>query len=325
MNIAVDAMGGNHAPSEIVKGAVAACKESEISIILVGDKKKISELIKDKEIENIRIYHSPEVIYMDEPPFEALRKKKMSSVRLAFELLKEGKADAVVSAGNSGAFIGAAILSIGLLDGIEKPAIATLIPTKRSYTVLIDSGANVDCKPFHLFQFGLLGHIFCSSFLGIKSPKIAVLSIGEEEGKGNKIVKSVYKIFQESPLNFIGNIEGNEIFSGDADVVVCDGFVGNISLKICEGLADFIMEWISEDVSERVLEKIKRKLDYEEYGGGIVLGINGIGIICHGRSTSKAIKNAIITAKDLLKKQVLKDMKMELKNILNSFGRKGYG
>ncbi len=317
MNIAIDAMGGNYAPKEIVKGAVEAAKELNINIILVGNKKGILELIGEEVISNINICHCSEVINMDEIPIKAIRKKKTSSMGIAFDLVKHGLADGVISAGNSGAFIASAVCNIGLLRHIDKPAVASILPGRKGSVILIDSGANVDCKISHIFQFALLGHCFATAYLGIKYPKIGLLSIGEENSKGNKLVKRAYKLLRNSPLNSIGNIEGTDIFNGDIDVAVCDGFVGNIALKICEGLAQFVSDWIVHEIKDLLsVEKIIKRLDYEEYGGGVVVGINGLGILCHGRSSSKAIKKAIFMAVDIIKKRVLEGISKEFESIL---------
>ena len=326
MNIAVDAMGGNYAPDEIVKGAIAAAQELDSDITLVGNKKKICELLEGVDLSNIKICHSSEVISMDELPTRAVRRKRFSSIRMAFDLLKEKRADVVVSAGNSGAFIAAATLSLGLINGIEKPAIASLLPGKNGPFVLIDSGANMDCKPSHLYQFALLGHAFGVSWLNKKRPRVGLLSVGEENNKGKKLVRTTFAMLQHSPLNFIGNIEGSDIFNGDVDVVVCDGFVGNVALKVCEGIAQSINSWITQKVTHPELVKdLTQKLNYEEYGGGIMLGTNGLGILCHGRSSSKAIKNAIKMAAHFIEEKTAYRILMELKDISGNYKGESYG
>ncbi len=330
MNIAVDAMGGNYAPDEIVKGVIEAVEgrqESlDLEITLVGDRKKISGLLEGYNHPDIKICHSSEVIYMDELPIRAVRQKRFSSIRMAFDLLKEKEVDAVVSAGNSGAFIAAAILSLGPIRDIEKPAIASILPGKNGPFILIDSGANVDCRSSYLYQFALLGHALAVSYLDIKRPRIALLSVGEEDNKGNRLVKRAYGMLSHSPLNFIGNIEGSDIFNGNVDVVVCDGFVGNVALKLCEGVAQSISNWIVQEIKEPSLVKdLVRRLDFEEYGGGVVLGINGLGILCHGRSSSKAIKNAIAMAAHFIEKRIPNRILLELEHISNNYKGESYG
>lgn len=326
MNVAVDAMGGNYAPGEIVKGAISAAEELGLEITLVGDEKKISGLCKDDGGLNIKIVHSPEVIYMNELPTRAIRQKRLSSIRIAFDLLKEKKVNAVVSAGNSGAFIATAILSLGLLKNIEKPAIASIMPGRKGPFILIDSGANVDCKAPYLYQFALLGHALAVSYLNIRRPRIGLLSVGEEDVKGSRVVKRAYGMLQHSPLNFIGNIEGSDIFNGGVDVVVCDGFVGNVALKICEGLALSIINWIVQEIKQpAVVKDLVKRLNYEEYGGGIVLGVNGLGILCHGRSSSKAIKNAIAMAAHFIRNKVILKILLELEHISDNCKGESYG
>jgi len=322
----VDAMGGNYAPGEIVKGAMEVAQELDLEITLVGDKKEISELLKGYRYSNIKICHSSEVIYMDEIPTKAVLQKRFSSIRMAFDLIKEKEADAVISAGNSGAFIATAILSLGLMKDIEKPAIASILPGKNGPFILIDSGANVDCKSSYLYQFALLGHALAVSYLDIKRPRIGLLSVGEEDTKGSRLVRRAYGMLRHSPLNFIGNIEGSDIFNSYVDVVVCDGFVGNVALKICEGVAQSISNWIVQEIGEPTLVKeLTKRLNYEEYGGGIVLGINGLGILCHGRSSSKAIKNAIIMAAHFIKNKIPYRILLELEHVSNNYKGESYG
>ncbi len=320
MKIAVDAMGGDYAPKEIIKGALEALQDIEEDIVLIGDKKEINKFLKGYEfLDRIEIFHSPEKVYMDESPTKAILKKKNSSIKIAFELLNQKKVDAVVSAGNSGAFVASAIFNLGLIKGIEKPAIASILPGKKGRFILIDSGANVDCKVQNLYQFALMGSALASSFLNIEEPKIGLLSIGEEENKGNRLVRQGHDLFKKSNFNFVGNVEGTSIFENVADVIVCDGFVGNIALKIAEGTAQYIKDWILK--KETLLLMDSNKLDYEEYGGGVLLGINGLGIICHGRSSSKAIKNAIIMASIFFRNNILDKFLAELSNMGDGYGR----
>ena len=302
MIIAVDAMGGDNAPEVVVHGAVQACEEIDCDIILVGDSTAVSPYL-EKVIrkDRVTVYHCSQVVDMGESPMKAYKEKKDSSIRVAFELLKTGKADAVVSAGNSGATMVAGVMASGKIEGVDRPALASVLPGDKGDVVLIDVGGNVDCRPVHLYQFGIMAEAFAASCLGIRQPKIGLLNIGEEPGKGNDLVKAAYDLFNDSPLNFYGNIEGRDILSGKVQVVVCDGFVGNVVLKLSEGLAESIIERfisglteIVVDISEKdFLKEFKESLDYAQYGGAPVLGINGVCIVCHGHSSWKAIKNAI--------------------------------
>ena len=302
MIIAVDAMGGDNAPEVVVHGAIQASNELDCKIILVGDSTAVSRYLKNStKREMVTVHHCCEVVEMGESPMKAYRDKKDSSIRVAFDLLKTGKADAVVSAGNSGATMVAGIMASGKIEGVERPGLATVLPGDEGDVVVIDVGGNVDCRPVHLYQFGIMAEAFAASCLGIKDPKIGLLNIGEEPGKGNDLVKAAYELFKNSPLNFYGNIEGRDILSGNVQVVVCDGFVGNVVLKLSEGLAESItarfingLAGIVDDVSEKgFLKEFKETLDYAQYGGAPVLGINAVCFVCHGHSSGKAIKNAI--------------------------------
>ena len=330
MKIAIDAMGGDYAPNEIVKGAIKAVECIDADLILVGNEKKIRALCEDGLVgKHISVYHCSEIISMDEIPVKAILKKRYASIKVAFELVRHRKVEAVISAGNSGAFVTSAVLNLGLVKGIEKPAIASILPGKNGPFILVDSGANADCKAQHLYQFALMGHALAVSYLKIDAPKIGLLSIGEESSKGNKLVKEAYKILQHSPLNFVGNVEGTVLFNSLVDVVVCDGFVGNVVLKTCEGIAQYIKDLISKGISRCVrdsdlIKRVLMRLDYEEYGGGIVLGVNGLGVICHGRSSSKSIKNAIIMTFHFLKNKIIDKILLEL-NRINGFLGESYG
>jgi len=330
MRIAVDAMGGDYAPDEVVKGVVRAVDHIDADLVLVGNEKRIRALSEGALLnKRISVYHCSETIRMDEIPAKAILKKRYASIKVAFELVRRKKADAVISAGNSGAFVTSAVLNLGLLKGIEKPAIASILPGRSSPFILIDSGANVDCKAQHLYQFALMGHALAVSYLNIDAPRIGLLSIGEESNKGNSLVKQAYRLLQHSPLNFKGNVEGTVLFDNLVDVVVCDGFVGNIVLKTCEGIAQYAKDLISKEINScekdsELTKKIFKRLDYEEYGGGIVLGVNGLGIICHGRSSSKSIKNAIIMTFHFLKNRIIDKISSEL-NRINGFLGERYG
>ncbi len=320
MRIALDAMGGDHAPAVTVAGAIEAVIESHgLSVLLIGDETELINELKERDYPAslISIRHASQVVNMDEAPLTALRRKKDSSIKVAVELVKSGEADAMVSAGNSGVVMATALFLLGKLRGVERPAIAAVMPTLKGLFVLIDAGANVDCKASHLLQFAIMGEAYAKSIFNINAPKIGLLGIGEEDAKGNELTKETFKLLKDSCINFIGNIEGKNIFIGDADVVVCDGFVGNIALKISEGLAEAIAKMLKREISERTsgrigylflkdaLRSFKKKTDYSEYGGAPLLGISKPCIISHGRSTAKAIKNAVKLAGEFYKKGVL--------------------
>jgi phosphate acyltransferase len=311
MKIAIDAMGGDDAPGPIVEGAVLAAREFGVGIILVGESGAIrNELIRyNVSGLDISVVHAAQKVAMEEAPSVVIRRKRDSSIWLATELVKKSNAVAVISAGNSGATMATALFILGPLKGVERPAIATILPTLTGSAVLLDVGANVDCKPLHLFQFATMGHEYAEWVLQKSQPKIGLLSIGEEETKGNEVTKEAFKILKSSPLNFIGNVEGRDVYSGTADVIVCDGFIGNVALKISEGLADVLGKLLKREIASSLggklgylvlraaFQRFQRRVDYAEYGGAPLLGVNGISIICHGRSSAKAIKNAIRVAK----------------------------
>lgn len=320
MRIALDAMGGDYAPATTVEGAVEALIEhKELSVILVGDESEISLELKKKNCNGLKISvkHASQKVEMDEAPLAALRRKKDSSLRVAIDLVKSRDADAIVSAGNSGVVMATALHVLGKIPGIERPAIAAVMPTLKDRFILIDAGANVDCKPLHLYQFAIMGEAYARYIFNVDNPKIGLLGIGEEDAKGNELTKETFKLLRNSHINFIGNVEGKDIFAGEADVVVCDGFVGNIALKISEGLAETITKMLKREISEKAggrigylffksaLKNFKKKTDYSEYGGAPLLGLSKPCIISHGRSTSKAIKNAIKLAANFHSKGVL--------------------
>ncbi len=326
MRIAVDAMGGDFAPEEIVKGALRAVGfYPDITVILVGQKDKITACLPDTEITSqIEIYEASEVVGMDEHPASAIKRKKDSSIVVATRLVKEGEAEALVSAGNTGAQMAAALLGLGRIKGINRPAIGTVIPTLQDGKLLLDVGANPDAKPENLLQYGLMGSIYAEKILGISNPKVALLNIGSEEGKGNELVQAAYELFKSSNLNFTGNIEGRDIPYGKADVIVCDAFVGNIVLKTIEGMASSLFKLIKEKITATTVRKmgallikpglkeIAHTLDYAEYGGAPLLGVNGTSIICHGSSNEKAIFNAIRVAKECVEEEIIDKIKVEL-------------
>lgn len=310
MKIAIDAMGGDYAPSVVVEGAVAAARESDFSLILVGDQDAIQRELSRHNAAAlpIEIVHASEVVGMDDSPIAPLRGKQDSSIRVAIDLVKEDKAQAVVSAGNTGAVMASAKVVLGAIKGVERPAIAAVLPSRNGQSLLLDVGANVDCKPFHLLQFAIMGNIYAQEVMGIIKPAVGLLNIGEEKSKGNELTKETFPLLEDAPLNFIGNVEGRDIYNGKADVIVSDGFIGNVGLKISEGVADIITSLIKKEVgSNRISQaaalflkpawkRMKKIMDYSEYGGAPLLGIDATCIICHGGSNAKAIKNGIFLA-----------------------------
>jgi len=318
MWIAVDAMGGDHAPRAVVEGAVAAAREFGVGIILVGDKDKVdSELAAlDTSRLNLRVVHASQVVDMSDSASVAHRRKKDSSIRVAVELVKSGEAAAVISAGHTGASMATAFFVLGAVTGVERPAIAALVPTMNGFSIMLDVGANVDCKPIHLLQFAVMGDVLARKVHNMQRPKVGLLSIGEEDTKGNELTREAFKLLKASQLNFIGNVEGRDVFNGKADVIVCDGFIGNVAIKISEGLAEAMNALLKREIEEAIggqlgylllrpaFKKFKKRLDYSEYGGAPLLGVNGVCIICHGHSSPKAIMNAVKLAHDSHVKQL---------------------
>jgi glycerol-3-phosphate acyltransferase PlsX len=310
MRIVVDAMGGDLAPASVVEGAVCAAKQFDVEIILVGQKDLVDlELAKFAPLpRGLTVQHAQEVVRMDEAATVAVRKKKDSSITKAVELLKHRQADALVSAGNTGAVVCASTLYLGILSGVERPGIAITIPTLDGESVLIDAGANIDPKPAHLLQYAIMADTYIKSVLEKDNPRVGLLNIGEEETKGTGFLKETYSLLEQAKINFIGNIEGKDINSGECDCIVCDGFVGNVALKVSEGLVHVILEFIKREVAKSALGKLgavflkkglssfRKDMDYAEYGGAPLLGVDGVVIIGHGHSSANAIKNAIRVA-----------------------------
>jgi glycerol-3-phosphate acyltransferase PlsX len=332
MRVVLDAMGGDLAPSVNVEGAVETVNEcDDVDVILVGDESSIQKELRNKRYSanRISVVHASQVVEMHESPMVAIRKKKDSSIRVGIGLVKAGKADAFVSAGHSGVVMATSLMMLGTAKVVDRPAIATLMPTLRDPFIMLDVGATVDCNPQNLLQFALMGSTYCRLVLKRPDPKVALLSIGEEDIKGNEVTKEAFKLIKKSKLNFIGNIEGKDIFSGKADVVVCDGFIGNIALKISEGLAETILKMLKQEISsvstgrvgyllmKPAIRKFKKRTDYDEYGGAPLLGINGTSIISHGRSSSKAIKNALRVAADYAAKRVYEAITVDIENDLH--------
>ncbi|MEJ2229845.1 MAG: phosphate acyltransferase PlsX [Nitrospirales bacterium] len=294
--------------------------------ILVGDEPSLKSHL-DKlggKKPNIEIFHASQVVDMHESPALIARKKRDSSIWRATELVKNKQADALVSAGNTGATMVSAFFLLGLIQGVERPAIAATLPTRQGKAIMLDVGATVDCTARQLFQFGIMGHEYGRHLLGVDRPRVGLLSIGEEDTKGNEVTKETFKFLKESPINFIGNVEGRDVYSGNADVIVTDGFIGNVALKISEGLADAIKKMLMKEIAQSALGRLsylfvagpllrlRRKTDYAEFGGAPLLGVEGISMICHGRSSSKAIKNAILRAQALAEGGLIEEIRGDI-------------
>jgi glycerol-3-phosphate acyltransferase PlsX len=320
IRVALDAMGGDRGPEVTVEGAVSAARELGSTVILVGDEQVLRTHLARHEVGglDLTVRHAPESVDMGESPMAALRKKKHSSIRIGLDLVKRGEAEAFVSAGNTGAVMATAVVVLGPLPGVERPAIAVVVPTLTHQAVLLDVGANVDCKARHLLQFAIMGNVYARDILGQTQPRVGLLSIGEEEIKGNELTREAFKEMEdESSLNFIGNVEGRDVFNGAADVIVCDGFTGNVALKISEGLVEtmfhLLREELKKDLRGRVgslllipaFRRFKRRIDSSEFGGAPLLGVNGVCMISHGRSTGKAIRNAIRAAEGCVSNTVI--------------------
>lgn len=317
LKIAVDAMGGDSAPGAVVEGALLAVNELGVGVLLVGEREAVERALArcSPRVPTLEIVPASETVTMDESPSAALRKKD-SSMKVAFELMKRGAVQAVVSAGNSGAMMATGMFVMGNLPQVERPAILIVVPTLGKGTVIIDAGANVDCKPRHLLQFGFMGSIYAERVLGISQPRVGVLSNGEEEGKGNDLTRAASEQLSSTGLNYIGYVEGRDICGGEVDVVVCDGFTGNVTLKTMEGVASFIVGVLKDAfqqsimsrlgylMSRRSLLRAYSRLDHAEYGGAPLLGLDGVAIIAHGGSGPKAIKNAIRVAKETISHDV---------------------
>jgi glycerol-3-phosphate acyltransferase PlsX len=328
MRIAVDAMGGDKGPGVVVEGALLAATELAVEIVLVGPKEVVeNELARYPSHPSVEVMPASQIVAMSESPSATL-KKKDSSMMVAFGLVREANAHAVVSAGNSGAVMATGMFVLGNLSGVERPAILCVIPTLSRGTVIIDAGANVDCKPRQLFQFGLMGSIYAERVLGILRPRLGVLSNGEEDSKGNELTRSASDLLRAAPVNYIGYVEGRDVAGGNVDVIVCDGFTGNVVLKTMEGTASFVMGVLKNAfrasltsrfgylMSRRSLAEARARLDYAEYGGAPLMGLGGVAIIAHGGSSPKAIKNAIRVAKEA----ALHDVNRHITEMLESLG-----
>jgi phosphate acyltransferase len=311
ISIAVDVMGGDHAPSAVVDGAVAAARHLAVQIVLVGPTTVIAETLEqhaDWRTLGLEIVEAPDVVRMTESPAATLRRKPGASIRVAADLVAQKRAVALVSAGHTGATVMAAYGAFGPIAGVDRPALAAALPTLVRPAVLVDAGANVECRPHHLLQFAVMGSVYARIAYGTERPRVGLLSIGEEETKGNDLTREAHRLLKAAPLNFIGNLEGREIYSGSADVIVCDGFTGNVVLKTSEGLVETVETLLGDELrgtfssqvgyllSRRAFRRFRRRVDYSEYGGAPLLGVAGLAIVGHGRSSAKAIRNAIAMA-----------------------------
>ena len=322
MKILLDAMGGDKAPESQVAGAVRAARELPVEVVMVGQRDAIERSLSNyhKPPPNLSIVHAPEVIGMHESPAVSVRRKRESSISVGLELLKRREVDAFISAGNTGAVVSASTLLVGLLPSIERPGIAILLPGMQGDTLLIDVGANIDAKPLHLLQYALMGEAYVRCLLGTERPTVGLLNVGEEATKGTEFIKETYGMLEASGVNFVGNVEGHDIFSGEYDVIVCDGFVGNVALKTAESLAHAINQllkrsltrspfrrlgaWLARDA----FRQLRQEVDYAEHGGAPLLGVDGISIIAHGASNTKAIKNAIRVAYESVRRDLNRHM-----------------
>jgi glycerol-3-phosphate acyltransferase PlsX len=319
MRVAVDVMGGDKAPHEIVKGSVLAAQQfPDDEIVLVGNEKEIQRELSlyGRVQKNISIHHTSQVVQMDDPATYSIRQKKDSSITRSIQLVANGDVAAVVSAGHTGATVAASTLYLKTLKGVQRPGIVAALPTRHGICSIIDIGANIACKPIHLFQYGIMAAVFIKYIFGIDDPKIGLLNIGEENAKGNDLAKETFLLFSNSSLNFVGNVEGREIFDSKADIVVCEGFVGNVMLKFAEGLSMSLLSTIKSEAMKTLWSKLglwlcrpsfevlRAKMDFAEYGGAPLLGVNGVCIICHGRSDSRAIRNAVRVALQLSRNKI---------------------
>jgi len=325
MRIAVDAMGGDFGPKAIVPGAMRAAEDFGVDILLVGLESVIRREVARTELKKSRItvIDAPEAIGMGESIL-AFRRKKASSIRVAAQLVKDGRADALVSMGNTGAVVYISRDVLGSLKGVDRPALALLVPGVEGQTLLIDVGANANCQPHNLVQFAIMGKIFMESVVGVKAPRVGLMSIGEEKGKGNDLVREAFDRLQTVPMNFIGNVEGKDLFSGVADVIVSDGFTGNVALKVSEGVVQSVLSMARHEITKNIfaklgyllmkrhLKKIYKKVDYSEYGGAQLLGVDGVCIIGHGRSNPAAVRSAVLRAREFVANRVQEKIQAEI-------------
>ncbi|MBU3160561.1 phosphate acyltransferase PlsX [Clostridium frigoris] len=329
MVVVVDGMGGDFSPNAVVEGCVAAIKEYEIDILITGSEELISEELKKYtyDTNKIKIINATEIINVSEHPVMALKRKKDSSLVKALNLVKSGEADAIISAGSTGAFLAGCTLIVGRIKGIDRPALTPVLPGKKMPFMIIDCGANAECKPNYLLQFGLMGKIYFENILNVINPSVGLVNIGSEEEKGNELSKTAFKLLKEANLNFVGNVEAREIPTGDVNVLVCDGFTGNVILKLYEGTVATIFDLLKTSIMasfrtkigglllKPVFKKFKKDFDYKEYGGAAFLGVNGICIKAHGSSDAKAFKNAIKQATIFYENNVVEKLKLEIEKL----------
>ena len=326
MRIAVDAMGGDHAPLVNVDGAVAAAREFGISSLLVGRTSELEPLLRDAGYQGseIEIVEAPDVVSMDDPATAAIRKKRNSSIRVAANCVRDGRAQGLVSAGHTGAAMVSAKMVVGTIEGVDRPALATVLPNLTGHSLLLDVGANPDAKTSHFREFAVMGSIYAELAFGKRKPSIGLMSIGEEDTKGTDRTKEAFKVLKETGLNFVGNVEGRDVFNGTVDVIVTDGFTGNVILKVSEALAEMVENLLREEIkrtlqasvgfllSKSAFRRFKQRLDYSEYGGAPLLGLKGCVIICHGRSSAKAVKNAIRFASEFSRRNLAEKIQEQI-------------
>ena len=302
VRISVDGMGGDFAPQNIVSGCVQAASEMDVQVFLVGKQNALEAELAKYSVpqDRIQVVHAPEVVPMDEQATTAVRRRRNSSMRVAIDLAANGETQGIVSAGNTGAMYAMVKIGVGTLSGVDRLPLAALFPHPNGSSIVLDVGANVDCKPHHLVEFALMGSVYAEEILNIKSPRVGLLSIGEEEMKGNELTREAFPLLKNCDINFIGNVEGHDVFKGTADVIVCDGFIGNVALKVSESLFETILELLQVEMEEHpgISSLLTKYFDYSEYGGAPLLGARVPSFVCHGRSSSKAIKNAIRVARE---------------------------
>ena len=337
MRIAIDAMGGDAGPSVIVDGALVAARHLQVGLLLVGDAAAIEAELARHPVASlfrrldIAVVDAPERVEMLEAPAHALRRKPRASIKVAAEAVRDGRAEALFSAGHTGASVIAAHAAFGLLPGVDRPALATIIPTRKTPAVLLDAGATVGCRASHLVQFAVMGSAYARVALGLPAPRVGLLSIGEEETKGTDVTREAHRLLKDAPINFIGNLEGRHVYAGDADVIVCDGFTGNVTLKLSEGLVETVESLLHDELaatfggrvgyvlSRQAFRRFRRRVDYSEYGGAPLVGLNGLCIVGHGRSSAKAVANAVTMAVRAVNEDLLGRLTTDLTRIVGQF------
>src|SRR5689334_16153882 len=323
-------MGGDAGPSVTVDGALVAARHLQVGLLLVGDTAAIEAELARYPVASlfrridVEIVHAPDRIEMTESPAQALRRKPRASIRVAAEAVRDGRADAVFSAGHTGASVMAAHAAFGPMPGVDRPALATIVPTRRAHAVLLDAGATVGCRPQHLVQFAVMGAAYARVALGLESPRVGLLSIGEEESKGTDLTREAHRLLKDAPVNFIGNVEGRHVYAGDADVIVCDGFTGNVTLKLSEGLVETVESLLHDELaatfggrvgyvlSRQAFRRFRRRVDYSEYGGAPLVGLNGLCIVGHGRSSAKAVANAVTMCVRAVRENLIQRLSQDL-------------